>query len=60
MWRAPGVGGQDGSGNRAVGPLCSGRLPSGGRTVGVSQSFMQLIGYVVLAAIILATGFGAL
>ena len=29
-------------------------------TFGVSQSFVQLIGYVVLAAIVLATGFGAL
>ena len=26
----------------------------------MSQSFVQLIGYVVLAAIILATGFGAI
>jgi hypothetical protein len=29
------------------------------RTVAVSQSFVRLISYVVLAAIILATGFGA-
>jgi hypothetical protein len=50
----------DGAGNVPAGPLCSvGRNPSG-RTVGVSQSFVQLIGYVVLAAIVLATGFGAL
>lgn len=31
--------------------------PEGGR---VNQSFVQMIGYVVLAAIVLATGFGAL
>jgi hypothetical protein len=28
--------------------------------IGVSQSFVQLIGYVVLAAIVLAVGFGAI
>ena len=55
-----GAEGHDGSGNLLAGPLCSRRSQPVGRTVGVSQSFVQLIGYVVLAAIILATGFGAL
>jgi hypothetical protein len=54
-----GAEGHDGSGNLLAGPLCSAGPQPVGRTVGVSQSFVQLIGYVVLAAIILATGFGA-
>ena len=35
------------------------RVTDAREAVRVSQSFVQLIGYVVLAAIILATGFGA-
>jgi hypothetical protein len=59
--RAAGSGGrQVGSGNRPAALLCFAGHTGYGGTLGVSQSFMQLIGYVVLAAIILGTGFGAL
>jgi hypothetical protein len=56
---ARGAGRHDGSGSRPAALLCFAG-DHAGKDVGVSQSFVQLIGYVVLAAIILATGFGAL
>jgi hypothetical protein len=49
-----------GAGNRRGGPLCC-RL-SGEPGIGprMNQSLLQLLGFVVLAAIVLATGFGAI
>ena len=48
-----------GSGNRRRGHYVP-RVTDAREAVRVSQSFVQLIGFVVLAAIILATGFGAI
>ncbi len=40
--------------------LRGGGRQNGGRALPVNQSFRQVVGFVVLAAVVLATGFGAL
>jgi hypothetical protein len=50
------------AGNGPTGPLCC-TVEEGatkGRALPVNQSFWQVVGFVVLAAVVLATGFGAL